>query len=102
MSRRLTWRGQAEDQVKASWWTHARARGGGSAASVRGRRLCRITSPCVMTIGSLSSRWLGAGRHGSSSISKVHHYKLPKSEMDNNPALGYDRYISVLHRPQCF
>jgi hypothetical protein len=28
MSRRLTGRGQAEDQVKASWWTHAGARGG--------------------------------------------------------------------------
>jgi hypothetical protein len=40
--------GQAEDQAKASWRTHAGAIGGGSAASFRCRRIFRIISPCVM------------------------------------------------------
>jgi hypothetical protein len=44
-----TRRGQAEDHAKASWRTRAGAIGGGSAASVRCRRILRIPSPCVRT-----------------------------------------------------
>jgi hypothetical protein len=41
-------RGQVEDQAKASWRTRTGAMRGGSATSLRGQRIFRITSPCVM------------------------------------------------------
>jgi hypothetical protein len=43
--RRRTRHGQAEDQAKASWRRRAGAIEGGSAASLRCRRIFRITSP---------------------------------------------------------
>ena len=39
---------QAEDLAKASWRTRAGAIGGGVTASLRGWRIVRMASPCVM------------------------------------------------------
>jgi hypothetical protein len=46
---------QAQDQAKASWRQRAGAIGGGSAASCRGRRIFRITSPGVRAAMSRSA-----------------------------------------------